>query len=340
VSKAPSLPIIHGRPRSWSGIKPYTDDLARTMFVHTADENYILARIAFHFHLDWNFFWLSAHSLEKYFKATLLMDDRAASKFSHNLVRLHDAVLQLCPAPMYAPFVEPAIDGLHWRKCSVREYLTRLDEMGSPDNRYGIYGYSTDLDDLCKVDQLVWAVRRHCRRFKRELPGSDHVPDEVDILRRKPQRWAINDLLPIERLVAKPKEDLRRRLFLHLNTPFNPNKEHVSEGWRFSAFNSPLSSWLERLGATRAEPHVRQTAAQVLEWALENIKFSLEDKKFIKGELQRFGAGQPWGPPSLWVTTLQVYCPEAGGWHTAKWQGRNGSSQCRSATSCNRHTGR
>ncbi|TIT06089.1 MAG: hypothetical protein E5W74_30460 [Mesorhizobium sp.] len=44
------------------------------MFVHTADENYIVARWCHDNQLMRDFFWNSVHALEKYMKAVLLFN--------------------------------------------------------------------------------------------------------------------------------------------------------------------------------------------------------------------------------------------------------------------------
>jgi hypothetical protein len=77
---------------------PYANAITKCMFVSTADQNYMLARVAFFDGLDLDFFWLSLHALEKYYKAALLMNGQEAKSYGHNLVELHQALPQARPA--------------------------------------------------------------------------------------------------------------------------------------------------------------------------------------------------------------------------------------------------
>lgn len=68
----------------------WMNEIARQMFVATADQNYILARTAYFNELDVDFFWLSAHALEKYLKAILLLNGRSAKNYGHNIIDLYE----------------------------------------------------------------------------------------------------------------------------------------------------------------------------------------------------------------------------------------------------------
>jgi HEPN domain-containing protein len=59
------------------------------MFVDTADQNYLIARWAYHRGLFIDFFWNSVHALEKFFKASLLLNGKSAIGFGHDLTRLY-----------------------------------------------------------------------------------------------------------------------------------------------------------------------------------------------------------------------------------------------------------
>lgn len=154
----------------------HTDEITRHMFVATADRNYMLARIAHSHALDTDFWWLSLHALEKYLKATLLLNGRSAKNGGHDLVKLTGLVRALDRRIDFGPFTDPAIEHLHWRNSSVEDFLARLNDYGSTQNRYLAYGHTASLDDLVNVDQLVWSVRRHCIPFQgragRSWPGA------------------------------------------------------------------------------------------------------------------------------------------------------------------------
>lgn len=83
----------------------YKGVIARRMFIDTADNNYILARIAWFNELDRDFWWLGLHAVEKYLKATLLTYDRSAKTGGHDVVSLYRRTLELdpeCPCPIFA----------------------------------------------------------------------------------------------------------------------------------------------------------------------------------------------------------------------------------------------
>lgn len=149
-------------PRS-EKLKVHTNEIVRRMFVATADGNYIVARLAFFHQLPFDFYWLSLHALEKYYKAILLMNGRPVLQYKHHLAPLHQAVLDLEPRLPISELVDPQIGHLRWVDETMDAWLARLDRFGAADNRYATYGYYLREDDLFKVDQHVWNVRRCCR---------------------------------------------------------------------------------------------------------------------------------------------------------------------------------
>ncbi len=273
--------------------RPYTNEITKLMFVSTADRNYVLARAAFFDELDLDFYWLSLHALEKYYKAVLLMNGEKAKGYSHDLLKLHAAVIKLDPRLPIGPLVDPRIEDLHWHDEPVEKYLERLNEYGSADNRYATYGYSLRLEDLFKVDQLVWSVRRCCRPLRLKVGRSDGGETEIDYvdqLIRNARLWTLGGLMPLEKLLARPNDDARGAAFLYLNTPFAPDAVHVVASWRSSASNPPLADWFMRLNAPDAAPDERQTAAEVLSWAIDHIKFNGKDEKEIRAALTAYAA--------------------------------------------------
>src|SRR4051794_6589074 len=83
-----------------------TGEIARMMFLKTADNNYIMARKAFFGNIILDFLWLSLHSIEKYLKATLLLNDKSA-KYGHDIVRLYEEVRSLDERISFGPLVKP-----------------------------------------------------------------------------------------------------------------------------------------------------------------------------------------------------------------------------------------
>ena len=77
---------------------PYKHDIVDDLYIKTADDNYIAARWCFYAQLDVDFFWLAAHCVEKYLKATLLLNEQPARTYGHDIEKLYKAVLALAPA--------------------------------------------------------------------------------------------------------------------------------------------------------------------------------------------------------------------------------------------------
>ena len=54
------------------------NNVVTQMFVDTADQNYLIARWAYHRGLFLDFFWNACQALEKYLKASLLLNGKSA----------------------------------------------------------------------------------------------------------------------------------------------------------------------------------------------------------------------------------------------------------------------
>ena len=73
--------------------------IVRELFVDTADDNYITARWCFVEGLNVDYFWLAVHALEKYMKASLLLNGHSAKgyldhagkrrSFGHDITKLY-----------------------------------------------------------------------------------------------------------------------------------------------------------------------------------------------------------------------------------------------------------
>ena len=270
-------------------LAPQVDRIVRRMFVETADKNYILARVAFFFELDWDFLWLSLHAVEKYCKAVLLYNGASAPP-GHNLLELQDALMSLDEALRLKPFDDPKVDGVTWYEsdCLAEHFLRRLNHIGSPSNRYGTYGYHVVPQDLLKVDQLVWSVRRFCRPLRYVLgdpeAGSFVDVDELRLLSDDPRRWQLGSLLPLEQLLAKPVQDVRRAMFVDCNVPFAPDLPHEYHHMRYSSSNAPLPQMLEEL-ATSSCPEYRREVAAALQWVVDHAPLTRKEKRDIKKAL-------------------------------------------------------
>jgi hypothetical protein len=280
-------------------IYQHKHELVRQTYLETADKNYILARSAFFYKMYWDFFWLSTHAIEKYFKGILLLNDRPAIVGGHNLACLHKQVLDLDSRLTFEPLdiseieMTPKIIRDKPREVRVRWVLDRLNRLGSPENRYGLLGYHVHPDDLFVVDQLVWAVRRHCRRLKvpvQEPSGEQVIIDEVDQLRRDSMRWSVSPFLGVEKILSLSEEDLSRSIFVRFNLPFAPDIDHGTFRWSFAWANSPIAYWFEVLRDETKPMEKRKEAAEVIRWMKDNIFLAKSEKREVEAELATFAA--------------------------------------------------
>ena len=173
------------------------NNVVTNMFVDPADENYVMARIAYHSGLYQDFFWNAAQAAEKYLKASLLLNgetllkNNGHNKFGHNLVRLHRKVDSYAGEFFPARLLQPVeLESLQWREETPHAYIERLNQAGDPSSRYNVYGYSQRWEDLCHLDQFLFAARRVAFRLdmtitpKRSRSNPDLPQTVADHLRK------------------------------------------------------------------------------------------------------------------------------------------------------------
>ncbi len=143
--------------------------IVREFFIDTADDNYITARWCFVGGLNVDYSWLAVHTLEKYMKAILLLNGRSGKRgrdkagkcrsFGHDIGLLYTHVesfsADLLPDNLEQP-PELAIDA--WRDETPAGFLERLYRSGNADNRYQIFGFLLQREDLFKLDLMVFAL--------------------------------------------------------------------------------------------------------------------------------------------------------------------------------------
>jgi HEPN domain-containing protein len=196
------------------------------MFIATADHNYVLARWSFHQHLNVDFFWLAVHSVEKYLKAALLMNGKSAKKYGHDITKLYAAVTPLAPELFPETLTKPEdrMPVEYWHNESAEKFIARLYRDGQADNRYQIFGYSRHPEDLWKLDQVVYSVRRVCKTLEAYELGKPHEGtanmSNREVLRKFPRRWRLNSKLE-ETISGKHGEELLEAS-LTWNFPFAP----------------------------------------------------------------------------------------------------------------------
>lgn len=271
-----------------SNIQPDINRATDRMFVETADQNYIMARSAFMNHMNVDFFWLTAQTVEKYLKAILLKNDRKVQKHGHNLMRLYRSTINLDRRLSFGPLQRPSpLPNQFWKNMSIEEFLERLNEMGSPHNRYMIYGYALAPSDIFITDQLVWEFRRHARPLIQTNSGTQI--DWVHQLKHNRQLWKLNGTHPIEKCVAGKCSDAVIHGFSNMNFWFAPTYYHDYSSLRFSSAIPPLADYAQRLESPNATKSTKDVSAETLEWALNSITLAQKDKDEIERLLVKNG---------------------------------------------------
>ncbi|MGY3610690.1 MULTISPECIES: hypothetical protein [unclassified Bradyrhizobium] len=202
------------------------NNLARELFVRTADENYVTARWCANNRLNTDFLWLAVHALEKYLKAALLVNGHDTRGYGHDVVRLYRHVNGFAGALLPDRLEKPVeLDIFLWRERSAEEFMAHLLDNGNADNRYAIYGYVTSTQDLHMLDAMVFAIRR----LVCELDGRVFTGDEPDlptfthreILTRQPDYYGRKGM-PLDILIGTREDTPLREAALNLNLPFAP----------------------------------------------------------------------------------------------------------------------
>ena len=138
--------------------------IVRSMFIDTADNNYLVARWCFHNDLLNDFYWNALHALEKYLKSILLLNGKSAkANRNHNLSNLldkaHKITGNLIPVNRKL-FVSDETNPIMRNKETLKEFIKRLDEFGNAENRYNVFGIEQMPTDLFKLDTCAFYLRR------------------------------------------------------------------------------------------------------------------------------------------------------------------------------------
>jgi len=253
------------------------NDLARELFVRTADQNYVTARWCANNGLNTDFLWLAVHALEKYYKAVLLVNGHDTRGYSHKVVRLHHDVKAFAGPLLPDRLARPhQLDLVLWRDRSAEEFMAHLLDNGNADNRYAIYGYVTGTQDLHMLDAIVFAVRRLiCELDVEVFTGADEpgVPSFThrDILTQQPA-FRFPMAMPLDDLVGSREDTPLRQAALNLNFPFAPvNFVHrpMPEG---ASSSNPviIRRILDPLASD--DPNLAREGIELARWFLTNVQ--------------------------------------------------------------------
>jgi hypothetical protein len=260
--------------------------IIRALFIDTADDNYTLARFCFHAVLNIDFFWLAVHCLEKYLKAALLHNGKSSKKYKHDIVELYKDVHLLAPELLPVNLSRPEGMPLQlWSGESTKDFIKRLYRNGQPNNRYQIFGYARRTDDLWKLDEVVFNVRRLCRPLEAHFlfdprPG---VPDESkrQWIAKDEHSWKLGGKL--EEIIAGTHGETLQSALLDWNRWFSPTGRAFSpKTYISSASKSMLRHRL--LDSLDYGPHGFAEADGLWKWVQASIQIPPELSKEIEAE--------------------------------------------------------
>jgi hypothetical protein len=254
---------------------PEKGSIIREMFLHTADENYIVARWSYDNHLMTDFFWNSVHALEKYMKAVLLFNGISVKVFSHGLEELYNEIENLAGALLPTTLVQPAdLDIYNWVDLTPRQFIEKLDRNGNADNRYLTYGYAQHPWYLHMVDASVWAIRRLAVPLDMPIAAGRKagLPTHRAVLSKQPC-YAPSQMLALDKLISAEDSEARRAL-LNNNCAFAPdNYPHEARRQGTSGRNPILlRRIIDPLKSERADN--ARHGFQMGRWLLANTKQS------------------------------------------------------------------
>lgn len=263
------------------------NNVVTSMFVDTADENYLMARLAYHSGLYQDFFWNAAQATEKYLKASLLLNgetlvkNNGHNKFGHSLVRLFRKVETYGADFFPGNLTKPSqLSDIHWKSETPRAFIERLNAAGDPSARYNVYGYTKRWEDLCHLDQFLWFARRLAFRLDtviapKALRSNPNVPQTVADRLQRDLTYSPRTLSSrLGKLTGPRSRDELRHGFFKGNFPFAPADYDHGPMLHGSASSNPvlyrrIFSHIPNEGTAAANP----TVADLAEWAASNIFF-------------------------------------------------------------------
>ncbi|MEI7850394.1 MAG: HEPN domain-containing protein [Kiritimatiellales bacterium] len=240
------------------------NDLIKESFRDTADHDYIAARACARLELLDQFLWSALHALEKYLKAIILFHDGKADK-GHDLVKAVNKIRSLKCHPFE---IDPATEEFF-------EYLTRYGQ-----DRYSIRPRGTLGDELLKLDDAVWSVRRFCQ-------------DLHWLEQQNPKQYSayIADLTASDRKQNAVKFRLLHKGYLEevLDTDKHPaqREQLVWKNFRYGGRKKNLIKNFKR-SITRKIPALYRSP-ELYPWAKDHVYLSKEEKHSIEEHIKNDG---------------------------------------------------
>lgn len=112
-------------------------------------------------------FWSSSQALEKYLKASLVLNGVSVKNSKHNIVRMFDELVKIAGSLVLDEFSLPKRRKKFfskmpelWGSNYPKDFIEHVSRNGSTSNRYNTFGVNSEFSDLYKLDQIVFNLRR------------------------------------------------------------------------------------------------------------------------------------------------------------------------------------
>ena len=252
-------------------------------FIDTADDNYVTARWCFLEWLNVDYYWLAVHALEKYMKAALLLNGFSSTSYGHDISKLYGVVKQFASELLPKEFEKPdwpEVDS--WVDEKYEDFLSRLYDKGKADNRYQIYGYEKEADDLVKLDMTVFSLRRLCVPLDAYAIRGEELTCR-ELLSHNPGDWDLSPGLNLEE-IAKGHRGRRLSEVLFNENPNFAGREIPDSlvTGKVMGINSILDHYiLEPIGKYHGSEKANE-AVQLGKWVIDNIHIPKNEKAKIE----------------------------------------------------------
>jgi len=276
-------------------IEPYKNSIVNDLFISTADRNYVVARWCFFQGVYRDFYWNSLHACEKYLKASLLLNGRSAvenqdGNFQHDIERLFTEVLEfsddLFPHTLICP---SKLNRRPWRNELLKDFVSRLNRQGDPNNRYAYFSIHQRKDDLFKLDGLVFLLRRLTLNLEGvyfDRSGNNDVTNRM-MLANNPLYMPRKIESNLPKLSRGESENELHNTLHRLNFAFERRPEDLEGSWPGMYSENSVLYRLAGEALTNSSIAKNNEKAASIEWMLENIYFSKDVKKELKEAKQK-----------------------------------------------------
>lgn len=269
--------MLRDKPQTWKIMA------IRSIFVQTADHNYIVARWAFFHSLYRDYYWNALHGVEKYLKAALVCNNVPVHKFKHDIMKLFDELLVRCEEflPPYYSGPVAGKGGVFYEIDRVKKFVERLNFLGCTDNRYAYFSNAVTPEDIFYLDALVFSIRRLCIFLDRQFgPDDDGFYGTYrDKLKLDPafQPHDIECMLP--RIASEQRlAELKVALFQN-NQAFTGSEEYPSAELPGLQFSNSILYLLTEGAESPERTDLNKVKANVIRWLVSNIAFDPDTKR-------------------------------------------------------------